>query len=122
MSQLHGILATTQLPASVETTLSNGSGFRFSLIPTPAALDCSCSSSCAIHALPVAYANVKLSGVPLVTPAPQSPAAEPALAQVVVPFGATLQPLLGSSDCALDGRWGNVPPFWPCRDSHGAAG
>src|SRR6202050_1809753 len=103
MYQLHGILAATQLPAEAETTSSNGAAFRFTLTPTPAALDCSCSSSCATHVSPFAYAIVKLSAVPLVIPAPQSPAAEPALAQVVGPLDATLQPWLVSSDLALDG-------------------
>ena len=54
MSQLHGILATTQLPADAATTVLNGSGLRFSLMPSAAAFDCSWVSSAWIHACPVA--------------------------------------------------------------------
>ena len=54
MSQLHGRLATLQLPEYAPTTVLNVPGFRFSLMPSAAALDCSWVSSDTCHACPVA--------------------------------------------------------------------
>src|SRR5580658_3986605 len=122
MSQLHGSLATTQLPPAVEITWANGLGARFSLIPIDAAFDCSCVISETIQEVPVAYGRLKLIPCPLLIPAPHSPAPEPGLMQVLTPFGTTFQPLLVSSDLALLGLNGNWLPDLPCGDSHWVAG
>src|ERR1700685_2916918 len=99
MSQSQEMCATTQLPAAIAVTWSNGLGSRLSLMPTPEALDCSWVISCAIQSVPVAYGRVKESGWPCLMPAPHLAGS----VQVVVPFGTTVQPLLVSRSFALVG-------------------
>src|SRR6266568_4218818 len=102
-SQSHGIFATTQLPAAIAVTWSNGLGSRFSLIPIDAAFDCSCVISDVIHDTPVAYGKLKLSPVPFLIPGPHLAGS----VQVLTPSGTTFQPWLASRFFALPGLYGN---------------
>src|SRR5580693_6842375 len=118
MSQSQGSLATTQLPPATEITWANGLGSRFSLIPTAAALDCSCVISASIHAVPVAYGRVKLMPCPFLTPGPH----RLGLAHVDTPLGATVQPWLVSTDLALAGSYGKAWPALPLGDKNAVGG
>ena len=51
---------TTQLPPARAMTWLNGSGLRFSLMPTAAALDCSWVISEVIHAVPFANGSCEV--------------------------------------------------------------
>src|ERR1700722_3475936 len=99
MSQLHEILATTQLPAAIAVTWLNGLGSRLSLMPTCDALDWSWVISCAIPSVPVAYGRVKDSCWPCLMPAPHLAGS----VQEVVPPATTFQPWLVSSCFAFVG-------------------
>src|SRR6516225_8501852 len=52
ISQLHGSLATLQLPAASAAIWPNDSGCRLILMPASEALDRSCVISCAIQLVP----------------------------------------------------------------------
>src|SRR5579871_5417589 len=114
MSQLHEVLATTQLGAATEVTWLNGLGSRLSLMPMVLALDWSWVISWAIHSVPVAYGRLKVSGWPCLTPGPHLDG----VWQVVEPLGTTCQPLLLSSDEALVGLYGNGSPCLPLADRY----
>src|SRR5271165_3110085 len=118
MSQSHGILATTQLPAASAVTWLNGLGSRFSLIPSASALDCSWVISASVQADPVAYGKLKFSAVPAVIPGPH----RLGVAQVVVPPGTTVQPWLVSRLLALAGLYGNGSPALLWGDRNGVTG
>src|SRR5580700_10902981 len=112
MSQLHGIFATTQLPAASAVTWSNGLASKFSLIPIDDALDCSCVISAVTQATPVAYGRLKLSPWPILTPAPH----RLGLVQVETPPGTTFQPWLVSRLLAFAGLYGYGSPCLPFDD------
>src|SRR6185312_8631903 len=118
MSQLQDSLATTQLPAAMAVTWSNGLGCRFSLIPTDAALACSWVISEVIQPTPVAYGRLKLRPEPWLIPGPHLAGS----VQVVTPFGTTFQPWLVSSFFALAGLYGYGLPALRCGDRNEVTG
>src|SRR5215472_13125561 len=101
MSQLHGILATLQLPAARAVTWLNGLGCRLNLIPASEALDCSCCISWVIHVVPVAYGRLNCRPWPCLMPGPHLLGS----VQVLTPSGVTFHPWLDSSSFSLVGLY-----------------
>src|SRR5262249_5008610 len=99
MSQLQGVLATTQLPAASSPTRVDASGLRFSWMPSRAALDRSWFISSALQAASEAYGKVNCRPCPCLIPGPHRLGA----VHVLTPSGMTFQPWLVSSALALAG-------------------
>src|SRR5690348_1894442 len=118
MSQLHGILATLQLPAARAVTWLNGLGCRLILIPTREPLDCSCCISWVTHWVPVAYGRLNCRPWPCLTPGPH----RLGLVQVLTPLGVIFQPWLDSRLLALSGLYGNGLVVLSCGDINGVSG